>query len=391
MPSLGGPEVRKLEDVWKESVGAEYAVSVNSATSGLYAAIGAVGIDPGDEVIVSPFTMSASATCALVYNAIPVFADIQDDIFCMSPSSIEERITPSTKAIVVVHLFGHPADMDPIMDIAREHNLKVIEDCAQAPLTKYKGRYVGTIGDAGVYSLNYHKHIHTGEGGIVVTNSHGIYDKLTLIRNHGETASTERNLDDVINILGFNYRLTEIQAAIGVEQMKRLPGLLKSGFENAGYIAQKLKDLPGIIPPTIYDGCDHAYYVHPFKFDEDIVGVSRKVFIDAVVAELPLTDIRNSTGWFLSTDSAVPLYRQNIYRKKIAFGKHGCPFTCPHYKGAVEYKDGLCPITELMYDKVLFFHNMHRSPLMKPDLDDLINAFYKVYESREQLKRVSNT
>ena len=240
----GGPLVKRFEKIWRKTYKVKHAVSVNSATSGLYAAVGAAGIGPGDEVIVSPFTMSASATCVLIYNAIPVFADIQEDIFNLSPKSIEERITPYTRAIVVVHIIGHPADMDSIMEIAKRHNLKVIEDCAQAPLTKYKGRYAGTIGDIGIYSLNYHKHIHTGEGGVVVTNDSKLYDRLALIRNHGEIAATARGLDDIVNILGFNYRLTEIQAAIGIEQIKKLPDLLKQSFKNASYIADKLGQIP---------------------------------------------------------------------------------------------------------------------------------------------------
>lgn len=382
----GGPEVKKLENLWKKQVGSKYAVSVNSATSGLYAAVGATGVGPGDEVIVSPFTMSSSATCALIYNAIPVFADIQDDIFNLSPQSIEKRITPHTKAIVVVHLFGHPADMDPIMKLAKRHNLKVIEDCAQAPMAKYKGRYVGTIGDIGVFSLNCHKHIQTGEGGIVVTNDGKLYDKLTLIRNHGEIAATDRKLDDIVSVLGFNYRLTEIQAAIGTEQLKKLPRLLEQGSKNAAYIADKLSRLPGIIPPTIYDGCDHSYYVQAFKYDGDKIGVSRDDFIAAVIAELPLVEIKKSKGWYLATGCTEPLYLQSVFQKRIAFGAKGCPFTCQHYRGSVNYKKGLCPVTEHMYEKALFFHNMHRPPLTKADLDDVIGAFYKVYENRKLLK-----
>ena len=145
------------------------AAAALAAEDGLYAAVGAAGVGPGDEVIVSPYTMSASATAALIYGGIPVFADIDPEIFCISPESIEKCITPSTKAIIVVDIFGHPADMDEIMAIAREHDLVVIEDAAQAPGATYKGRFAGTLADMGVYSLNYHKTIQTGEGGVAVT------------------------------------------------------------------------------------------------------------------------------------------------------------------------------------------------------------------------------
>jgi perosamine synthetase len=174
----GGPRVREFEKYWADYFEVKHAVSVNSATSGLYSAVGAVGISPGDEVIVAPYTMIASATGALVYGGIPVFADIDPDIFCITPDSIRDRITPYTKAIIVVDLFGHPADMDEIMEIAEEHSLKVIEDAAQAPGASYKGRKAGTLAHVGVFSLNYHKTIHSGEGGVVVTDDDEIAERV---------------------------------------------------------------------------------------------------------------------------------------------------------------------------------------------------------------------
>src|ERR1017187_1618402 len=163
---FGGDKVRQFEGDWAEFFAVKHAVTVNSATSGLIAAVGAIGIEPGDEVIVSPWTMSATATAILVWNAIPVFSDIEDETFNLDPAAIERNITPRTRAIVVTNIFGHPADLDAIMAIARKHKLKVIEDCAQAPAARYRGRFAGTVADIGVFSLNYHKHIHTGEGGV---------------------------------------------------------------------------------------------------------------------------------------------------------------------------------------------------------------------------------
>ncbi|MGZ3696746.1 MAG: DegT/DnrJ/EryC1/StrS family aminotransferase, partial [Bdellovibrionota bacterium] len=165
----GGKKVQEFENAWAKHFRVEHAVSVNSATSGLMAALGAIDLEPGDEVIVSPWTMCATATSILVWNAIPVFADIEPETFNLDPASIERNITPRTRAIVVTDIAGHPADLERIMEIARQHGLKVIEDAAQAPGARYKDRFVGTIADIGVYSLNYHKHIHTGEGGVCVT------------------------------------------------------------------------------------------------------------------------------------------------------------------------------------------------------------------------------
>ena len=169
---MGGPYVNTLEKEWAAFYGIKHAVAVNSATSALYAAVGACGLGPGDEVIVSPFTMSASAAAPLIYNAIPVFADIDSRTFNLDPKSIEECITKRTKAIIVIHIMGHPADMDPIMELAKKYHLKVIEDCAQAHGALYKDRFVGTIGDIGLFSLNVNKTIEVGEGGV---SGHGCW------------------------------------------------------------------------------------------------------------------------------------------------------------------------------------------------------------------------
>src|SRR5262245_8466773 len=183
---LGGPKVREFEARWAEKFRYRHAVAVNSGTSGLMAAVGAIGIGPGDEVICSPYTMSASATCVLFYGGVPVFADIDPETMCLDPLSIAQRITPRTKAILVVHLFGRAAPMNEIVALARRHRLKVIEDAAQAPGALQDGRPVGALGDIGVFSLNYHKHIHTGEGGVIVTDDDELAERSRMIRNHGE-------------------------------------------------------------------------------------------------------------------------------------------------------------------------------------------------------------
>src|SRR5690606_15369733 len=197
----GGEEVKKFERAWADKYGFKHAISVNSWTSGLMVAVGAVGVEPGDEVICSPYTMSASATAALFYGGVPIFADLDPNNYCLDPVSIEARITERTKAIIVVHLFGGSADMDAIMEIARPRGIKVIEDAAQAPGVYYKGRPVGAIGDIGGFSLNYHKHIHAGEGGLLVTNDDELAIRSQLIRNHGENALDMFNLDNLSNVI----------------------------------------------------------------------------------------------------------------------------------------------------------------------------------------------
>jgi len=374
---FGGPMVREFERRWATAFNAKHAITVNSNTSGLFACIGAAMVGPGDEVIVSPYTMSASALAPVIYGAVPIFADIQEDIFCLDPRSIEARITPRTKAILVVHIFGHPADMDPILAIARKHKVIVIEDCAQAPGARYKGRPVGTLGDMGVFSLNYHKHIHTGEGGVIVTNDDLLARRLQLIRNHGETVIEEMGHREVENMFGFNFRLTELQAAIGIEQLNKLESLIEPRIELAAYLSDKMKPMDALAPAITHAGCRHVFYVHAIRFDAKKAGISRDLFLDAVRAEgIPLA------GGYVK-----PLYWQPMYQKKLGIGKSGFPFKGPHYDGNPDYRRGLCPVTERMHLEELFYHDLMRPPLTNKDMDDVIRAFEKVLGGADRLKK----
>ena len=372
---FGGPKIREFERQWAGAFGAKHAVTVNSNTSGLFACIGAAMVGPGDEVIVSPYTMSASALAPVIYGAVPIFADIQDDIFCLDPKSIESNITPRTKAILVVHIFGHPADMDPIMAIANKHNLIVIEDCAQAPGAKYKGRLVGTLGHMGVFSLNYHKHIHTGEGGVIVTNDDRLAARLQLIRNHGETVIEEMKHHEVENMFGFNFRLTELQAAIGIEQLKKLERLIAPRIELAGYLAEKTKSFGVFQPAVTLPDCRHVFYVHAIKFDAKKAGISRNLFLEAVRAE----------GVPLAGGYVKPLYWQPIYQKKLGQGRSGFPFVGLHYDGNPDYSHGSCPVAERMHLEELFYHDLMRPPLTTTDMDDIVRAFEKVLSQSKAL------
>ena len=376
----GGPNIRLLETNWSNLIGVNYSISVNSNTSGLFSAIAACGIQPGDEVIVSPYTMSASAIAPLIYGAVPVFADIDINNFGLCPISIEAKITERTKAILVVHIFGNPAKMDEIMQIARKYNLYVIEDCAQAPLAKYNGKYVGTIGDIGIFSFNYHKHIHTGEGGIVTTNNEILAKKIQLIRNHAENSVSAMNLDHEMNLYGFNYRMTEIDAAIGIEQIKKLPLLIEQRIENANYFAEKIGQIPGIIAPTIEKKSKHVYYKQPFKFDQNIIGIHRNKFIEAIKAEIPSAILREDTP-LIECGYVRPLYMLPIFQNRTTH----CSFNCSKYKGIVDYSKESCPNVEKLHFDELFSHEYMRPGMTKNDIEDVVNAFYKVIENIKEL------
>lgn len=371
----GGPRVQKLEREWETYFEVRHAVTMNSATSGLYAAVGAAGVGPGDEVIVSPITMTASASAALVYGAIPVFADIDPDTFCVTAATIERCITPHTRAIVVVDILGHPADMDPIMALAKRHAITVIEDAAQAPGATYKGRMAGTLADIGVFSLNYHKTIHTGEGGVAVTNDDSLAERLQLIRNHGEMVVRGKGVKDLVNMVGYNYRMTEIEAAIGSEQLKKLDSLLTPRIEAAEYLNVHLSKIPGVVTPVVRGEVRHGYYLYGVRYDEKRTGAPRDRFVDALNAEgIPM--IKGYTE---------PLYYAPLYQQRIAFGSHGFPFSYEGYKGKVSYDRGICPVAERMWEKELMVTNVCHAGVTQQDLMDVVLAFEKVASNAKDL------
>lgn len=386
----GGPEVQAFEREWAAITGVKHGISVNSCTSGLYAAVGAAGVGPGDEIIVSPYTMAASATAPLIFSAIPVFADINPQTYCLSAETIRPKITPRTKAIIVVHIFGQPADMDPIMELAREHGLIVIEDCAQTPFATYKGRPVGSLGHMGVFSLNYHKHIHTGEGGIVTTNDDSLAERVQLIRNHAEAVVEKKGVTNLVNMIGFNFRLGEIEAAIGREQLKKGGGLIAQRKENVAYLESQLKDLPGLKMPHIGAAGDHVYYVHVLDYDAGVTGVSRERMVQALKAELPVTELREGDGPLMGVGYVKPLYLMPMFQNQIAYGKSGYPFTSPLYEGKVDYCKGLCPNVERAHFERVITHEMMRPGMSKADLDDVAAAFHKVWRALPALREMDN-
>lgn len=296
-----GPKVREFEEAFASYVGAKYAVAVSSGTAALHAAAFAAGIGPGDEVITTPLTFVATASCILYRGAEPVFADIDPRTYNIDPAQVAARITPRTKAVIPVHFTGQPCDLDTLHHLAHRHGLTVIEDAAHALGATYKGRRVGGLSDLTIFSFHPVKHITTGEGGMVTTNSAQFYEKLLMFRNHGLTRKPENwvflagNAKEQdkgggpswyyeVQFLGFNYRLTDLQAALGLSQLRKADRFLTRRREIAQIYQEAFANLEGILPPyQAPEGCS-AWHLYVLQVDEERAGLSRDELLQALQA-----------------------------------------------------------------------------------------------------------
>ncbi|WP_297979600.1 DegT/DnrJ/EryC1/StrS family aminotransferase [uncultured Methanobrevibacter sp.] len=254
-----GPKVIEFEKEFADFVGAKYGIATNSGTSALHVALLAAGIGEGDEVITSPFTFAATGNSILYTGARPVFVDIDEETFTLDPSKIEEAITDKTKAILPVQLYGQSADMDPIMEIAKKHDLVVIEDAAQAHGAEYNGVKVGNLGDMACFSFYPTKNMTTSEGGMITTNNEEFAENARVYRAHGSKTKYHHE------VLGYNFRMTDIGAAIGLEQLKKIDSFNDKRIENAKYLNEKLADVELIETPVVKDGYKHVYHQYTIK------------------------------------------------------------------------------------------------------------------------------
>lgn len=257
--SGAGPNVMRFEVAFSKYIGTKYAVAVNSGTAALHAALLAAGVGRGDEVIVPSFTFVATAEVVALIGAKPIFVDINHETYCMDPEEVEFAITSRSKAIIPVHLYGLTADMDRIMSIAKDHGLIVIEDAAQAHGAKFGETFAGNLGDMGCFSFYGGKNMTTGEGGIVTTNSREFYNTLRAVRNHGETR------EYMSAMVGHNYRMPEIEAAIGFVQLSKLPKFLKQRRNNAEIFFETLESIDDIQLPITPSGFSPSWYVFTLR------------------------------------------------------------------------------------------------------------------------------
>jgi dTDP-4-amino-4,6-dideoxygalactose transaminase len=324
-----GPKVREFEERFAAWCGTKYAIATSSGTTALHVALLAHGIGEGDEVLTSSFSFIASANCALYVGARPVFADIEPDYFTLDPNEIAKRITPRTRAIVPVHLFGQACDMDAVAEVARQRNLVIIEDACQAHGAMLRGRKVGAWGTA-CYSFYPTKNMTTIEGGMITTNDARIAERARLIREHG---SPRRYQHDV---LGYNFRLTDLQAAIGLVQLPKLEGWNARRQANAAYLSEKLSGVQGVKTPCVREGAAHVFHQYTLRVRDR----------DAALQKLAQQEI--GVGVYYPT----PIHQQPLYR-------------------AMGYDDDL-PCTEAASREVLSLP-VHPA-LTQPDLDRIAAA-----------------
>lgn len=386
---LAGDEVRQFEQQFAEYHQAKYAIAVVTGTVGLRLALIAAGIQAGDEVIVPPYTFLATASAVVEANATPVFADIELESFNLDPRAVEAAVTPRTRAIIPVHVAGLPCNMDALMEIAHSHDLTVIEDACHAHGAEYKGRRVGAIGRMGVFSFQSSKNLTSGEGGIVITNDDELAARLWSAHNCGRMP--DRAWYEHFTI-GGNYRLSEFQGAVLNAQWDRFEQQAETRERNSAYLAERLRQIPGIVPQERSADCTrHGYHLFALRLDgkrgwgsfvqstQRAVSANdprprfprREVFLEALQAE----GIPCSAGYM------VPLYRQPLFQNE-AFG----PYTgCRSTDAELDYRQTVCPNCETI-SSVQGVWLEHRLLLgTTHDMDDIVAAFEKVYENRNRL------
>lgn len=375
------PNVQQLEADLCQYFDTRYCILTQSGTSALHMAIAALGIGPGDEVITTSYSFVSTALAVLHANAIPIFTDIDPQSCNINVQDIEDKINPSTKAILPVHMHGLPANMDEINALAKKYGLAVIEDACQAHGAVYKGQKVGNLSDVACFSLNGSKNLNAGgDGGFLLTNSKTIYQKALSVAMYGKSVSTDKSQGNNINSLGWMYRIQEIPATIARSQLQRLDEYNAIRTQNAEYLTKGLSEFKGLISPKVPDDRTHVYFTYRLRFDPDVLGIqlSRQKFREAIEKAL------FAEGVPMGQSDKLPLYKYPLFRDKTGYGKQ-CPWSCNFNTNKPQaLDDNLFPHVNQLFEDYTVIRGIH-APNNTDLMDLYLEAMGKVYHHLEEV------
>lgn len=368
----GSRYAREFETTWASMLGAKYGLVTASGTTALLTSANALGIGPGDEVIVPPYTFVATVNIVLLQHALPIFVDTDPETFQIDAHKIEAAITKRTRCIVPVHLGGSPADIDTILDVAKRHNLFVIEDACQAHLAEWRHRKVSTLGNLGCFSFQASKNLNSGEGGAIITDNQELYEYCASFQNQGRGKSGG---DFSYARHGANFRMTEFQGALLLQQLTRLEAQTRTRTENAVYLTKQLGEIPGITPARMYDGCTrNAYHLYMFHYDEaHFAGLPRSRFLKALSAE----GIPASGGY-------APLNKEPFLKEALDSRAFRSVYT--EQELAAYEERNYCPENDKLCEKAIWFT---QTMLLgtKNDMDQIAEAIRKIQKDASALVR----
>jgi dTDP-4-amino-4,6-dideoxygalactose transaminase len=321
----GMPQADALEEEFARWVGTDHCLAVNTGTASLHCAVAGVGVEAGDQVIVPAYTFIASAMVVLQHNAVPVFVDTEPQTYLIDPDRIEEKITARTKAIMVVHLHGLPADMDRVNRIAKRHGLKVIEDSAQAYGARYRDRKTGALGDAAGFAMTTTKHLMTGEGGLLTTASPEIHERASMTRLFGEPGNMkDTNRAYLSERIGWNYKMPEMISALARVRLRHLDAYVSGLQRNAEYLTQRLRHIDGLACPLVPEGRTHSYYIYTVQVDPARLNLDMEPGkLKAAVMKALTAENVDVMSW-----QSVPVPAQPLFQNKVAYG-NGSPWNQP--------------------------------------------------------------
>jgi dTDP-4-amino-4,6-dideoxygalactose transaminase len=374
-PSLtaGSPEVAALNQEWCDWQGAKYSLATNSGTAALHMAVAAVGIEAGDEVITSAFSWTSTATCILHHNAVPIFVDLDPVTISLDPKLIEPAISPYTKAVLVPHLHGLSADMDPIIEVCRRRGLAVIEDCCQSHGATYRGNKVGNMGDVAAFSLNQNKNLSAGEGGFLTTDNEEVFERAARLWQFGEIYRPDGTRDMNAHGMGWMYRTAGLPAALARSQLAKLDHYTEVFQQNGRYLSSELAKIPGVEPPAEPAGYGHVYYNYAIRFKPQQAGVDMDAeeFRAKVSAALNAEGVEVAPWWNIAIPDMV------LFQSKNGYGK-GCPWSCPYARRDVSYENLDLPQTRQWLKEYALIRHLH-APNDVAVMEAFVGAFRKVF------------